>query len=244
MKCSLLFVPAGILLVSAFTSCTLGPTLSDGAAITTAAGNGPKIKLDFARGDSWMSGAKIGFLKLRITPQIVVWAEDGAGAVTTLFATRCFGKQEWKMAKFDPDSCGRPTCAPYWLGRLKANKLSPPTKNHPLPDAVTGATPRGSFTLVTSLPAGLTKFTLFIEISKSFDFNEGWPEKTGPTPFNGQPAVIYRGAIDLSDTAAKSWTLAAAGMSGDRGDDPVLYPLSPKLTTALSVVKSIMVTRP
>jgi hypothetical protein len=221
----------------------MGPEISDGATITTKAGNGRSIAIEFTRGSAWMHGAKLGMMKLRITPQLAVWAEDSAGTVATLFVTRAFAKQEWRFAKFNPDSCGRPMCMPYWLNKLIAKGLPVPTKNHPLSDAITGATPRGSFTLNATLPERFNKFELFVEINKSFDNNEAWPVKKDHSSFNGQPPVVYGASVNLDDTVLKAWTFSPKGMSGERGNDPALYPIDKRLTTALEMVKSISVRR-
>jgi hypothetical protein len=237
------FILSGAILLSCIAACTLGPEISDGQTLSTRAGNGRPIAVEFTRGSAWMKEAKMGFLKLRITPQLAVWAEDSAGMVATLFVTRAFAKQDWRLAKFHPDTCGRPMCMPYWLNRLVAKGLPVPTKNHPLSDAVTGATPKGSFTLGTALPEGFRKFQLFVEINKSFDNNDTWPAKKDHSSFNGQPAVVYAATVNLDDTAAKSWVLSPKGMSGERGNDPALYPIDKRLTTALEMLEKVTVRR-
>jgi hypothetical protein len=223
--------------------CTWGPEVKDGAVLSTTAGNGPKIAIQLTRGDFWVHGAKLGMMKLRITPQMAIWAEDSAGTVATLYVTQAFAKQNWRFAKIDPDSCGRPTCMPYWLNRCKAVNLPVPTKNHPLPDAITGATPTGSFELTSSLPDNFTRGTLYVEINKSFDNNPAWPAKKDMSSFNGQPPLVYEAMVDLGDSTVTSWTFSLKGMSGERADDPALYPADNRLTTALRMVKSITVRR-
>jgi hypothetical protein len=197
--------------------------------------------MEFTRGEAWMNKVKIGKINARISPQFAVWAEDSSGTIATLFVTRAFAKQEWGFVKFNPDSCGRPMCMPYWLNRMAAKGMPYPTKKHPLPDAITGATPKGSFMLNTTLPEGFNKFQLFVEINKSYDNNEAWPAKKGA--FNGQPPVVYGASVNLADTTVKTWTLSLKGMSGEQGNDPTLYPIDKRLTTALEMVKSISVKR-
>jgi hypothetical protein len=230
------------IVLSSLLVCTVGPEISDGAIVATKAGNGPAISIEFKRGDAWMNKKKMGMLNVRISPQFAIWAEDSVGTIATLFVTRAFGKQEWKMMKFHADSCGRPMCMPYWLNRLVAKGMQRPTKNHPLSDAITGATPKGSFMLNTTLPEGFNKFNLYVEINKSFDNNEAWPAK-GFSTFNGQPPVVYEASVNLADTTSKTWALSIKGMSGEKGNDPTLYPIDKKLTTALEMVKSISVKR-
>ena len=238
-----LFFAAASTAVALFSACSFGPQLKDGAVISTTAGSGSKIRMECTRGGSWLLETKMGMMNLRITPQFAVWVEDSAGKATTLMVTNAFAKQDWKFAKINPDTCGRPMCMPYWLNRIYSQNQPLPTKNKPLPDAVTGATPAGSFLLNTQLPEGLVAFKLYVEINKSFDNNEAWPASKDMSSFNGQPPVVYAADINLADTVASSWKLLPVGMSGVVGHDPVLYPVDSKLTTALDMLKEIVVTR-
>ena len=47
-----------------------------------------------------------------------------------------------------------------------------PTRDNPLVDTVTGATPIGCFILNTKIEEGLDEYVLFFEVNKSFDYNE------------------------------------------------------------------------
>jgi hypothetical protein len=238
---SVSFLAAGLLLIGI--QCSWGPKIKDGVALSTTAGNGKKISLQFTRGDFWMHQAKLGMMELRIAPQMAVWVEDSLGYVATLYVTRAFGKQIWNFAKINPDSCGRPMCMPYWLNRLRAKNIPGPTKNKPLPDAITGATPTGSFTLTSTLPEQFIRGTLFVEINKSFDNNNAWPAKKDMSSFNGQPPLVYKTVIDLGDSSQTSWDLSLSGMSGERESDAGLYPVDSRVTTALAMLKSISAKR-
>lgn len=235
----------GIAVITALFSCTLGPDPKDGSVYSMNAGNnGSGLTITVERGKAWMHPATIGIMKLKITPQLAIWVQDTAGAfVENVFVTRCFGKQEWKMAKFPPDSCGRDMCMPYWLGKLRASGAKAPSKNAPLPDAVTGATPPGGFTVSTRLATALRTFDVCLELNKSFDFNEQYTEKTKPFPYNGQPAVVYRTRVNLDDTAAAAFDFVYAGHSGNAGNDPKLYENTDGITTALDMIKKARVAR-
>ena len=172
---------------------------------------------------------------------MAVWVEDSAGTVSTIMVTRAFAKQDWKFAKLGPDSCGRTMCMPYWLNRLRAKGLPLPTKNNPLPDAVTAATPAGSFTLSSSLPDGFVKGQLYLEINKGFDNNTAWPAKKDYSSFNGQPPLLYVTDINLSDSTTSSWNLELKAMSGETGTDSLFYPVDSRITTALNMIKSVTV---
>jgi hypothetical protein len=226
-------------------SCSMGPSLKDGTTYTTNAANaGPALTILFERGSQWMHPVKFGVLKVTITPQIAVWIEDTAGNfVENVFVTRCFGKQEWKMAKFPPDSCGRDMCMPYWLNKMRKSGARAPSRNTPLPDAVTGATPPGSFTISTTLSSALRAFVVCAELNKSFDFNDRYTNKSKPNPFNGQPPVVYKARINLDDTTTSSWELSYAGHAGNSGNDAALYENKEHLTTALDMIKRGTISR-
>jgi hypothetical protein len=223
--------------------CTVGPRIKDDVALSTSAGNGQKISLHLERGDFWIHQAKLGLMKVRVAPQMAVWVEDSSGAVATLYVTQAFAKQNWRFAKLDPNLCERPMCMPYWLNRLKANNIKGPTKVNPLPDAITAATPTGSFTLTSTLPEKFVAGKIYVEINKAFDNNNAWPATKDMSGANGQPPLVYEASINLADSTLSSWSLAISGISGDKGDDPKLYPLDNRLTTALNMVKSITVSR-
>jgi hypothetical protein len=234
-----------IVIIPLILSCTMGPDIKDGMTYSMNIGNkGPSLTIAVDRGTAWMHPVKFGFMKVKITPQIALWIQDTAGAlVENIFVTRCFAKQEWRMAKFPPDSCGRDMCMPYWLGRLRAVNQKAPTKNAPLPDAVTGATPTGSFAVTTRLWTALRTFDVCLELNKSYDFNEQYTEKTKPNPYNGQPAVVYKTRVNLDDTAVSSFDFIYAGHSGSVGSDSALYENKEGITTALDIIKQATVTR-
>jgi hypothetical protein len=240
-----MFFFASIGLVFSLLSCTIGPDVKDGARYAMNAGNkGPGLTISIERGSAWMNPVKIGILKVKITPQIALWIQDTIGAfVENIFVTRCFGRQDWRMMKFPPDSCGRDMCMPYWLNKLRSSGGKAPTRNAPLPDAVTGATPPGSFTVTTKLRTALRIFDVCLELNKSFDFNEQYSKNTNPNPFNGQPAVVYKARVNLDDTAAASIAFVYAGRSGSVGSDAALYENKDGITSALDIIKQGRVER-
>ncbi|OHD65355.1 MAG: hypothetical protein A2096_07090 [Spirochaetes bacterium GWF1_41_5] len=225
-----------------FIGCTMGPAVNDSAVINTRQDiTGKKIKIRFTRGPFFMHTQKFGFFSIKITPQIAVWAEDINGNfIETLYVTAGFGKQNWKFGKFKPDETGRDMCAPYWLNLLRKNGLPVPTKNTPLPDTVTAATPAGSFSLLSMIqPAELKKIIICAEINKSFDHNTKYHKDRQESAFNGQPPVVYRAAVDL--TGPGEYNLQLAGRSGETGSDSGLYSDLETLTTAKNIFSEITV---
>jgi hypothetical protein len=235
---------AAFIAAALIVSCTVGPEAKDGSRYSTNSGNtGPGLAISIERGSAWINPVKMGFMNIKITPQIALWVQDTAGAfVENIFVTRCFGKQQWRMMKFPKDSCGRDMCMPYWLNKMRASGAKAPTRNASLPDAVTGATPPGSFTVTTKLKTAIRVFDVCLELNKSFDLNDQYTKKSKPNPYNGQPAVVYKARVNLDDTAATASDFVYAGHSGSEGKDAALYEKKDGISTALDMVKQAKVT--
>ncbi len=129
-------------------------------------------------------------------PQFAVWLEDESGqTIRTVFVTRRTGKGDW-LGKVE---C--PVSLPYWTGRYNRQNgsVGPPTAMNPLPDAMTGATPKAEeFPIFTEADRG-GRWNYYIEVNCSGDYNaafrsrdnNGMPDPQG----NGQPSLVYRGQI-------------------------------------------------
>jgi hypothetical protein len=223
-------------------SCTIGPDIKDGMSFGTSSGIGKKITVNFNRGPHFMHAKRLGIMKLKITPQISVWMEDTAGKyLGTLYVTKCFGKQVWKFIKSHPDSCYRTMCMPYWFNRYKSAGNAAPTPGKPLPDAISGATPTGGFSINCVVPDSIKAFKIFAEWNSSFDNNDTFTKEK--SSFNGQPSAIACATIDLADTTRLVDTLKVIGRGGEKGDDATLYDDAAKLTTALTIFGNISVVR-
>jgi hypothetical protein len=235
-RCSLLAV---VLIIS----CTMGPDIKDGMTFGSFEGtSGQKITIHFDRGADFLQLKNMGFMKLKITPQIAVWMEDTLGKyMGTVYVTAGFGTQRWKYYVPKGDSCFRPMCMPYWLNRYIAAGNTSPTPSKPLPDAVTGATPTGDFSIKLTVPDSVKAFTLFAEWNRSFDNNATFTKKR--SSFNGQPSAVVCAHIDLDDTTRSADTLKLFGRGGETGSDGKLYNDTDKLTTALSVFGKIVAVR-
>jgi hypothetical protein len=129
-------------------------------------------------------------------PQLAVWLEQpGSGKIRTLFVTYRTAKGEWH-GKIE---C--PVSLPYWLSRYRkeSGTTGLPGPKNPVPDAVSGATPKKEFTVKTVLPEG-SRWNYYIEVNASGDYNRrfpsvsdnGMPDSQG----NGQPSLIYTGEIE------------------------------------------------
>lgn len=224
-------------------SCTPGSDIKDGMTFGQVSGsNGQNLTISFERGKNFIQPAKLGVVKLKIRPQMTIWLEDTTGNyLKTLYVTHCFGKQEWRSIKSHPDSCYRTMCMPYWLNRYKAAGNAAPTSGNPLPDAVTGATPTGSFTVNFALPDSFKTGVLFVEWNSSFDNNESFTRETAS--FNGQPSLILSCRINADSLTSAGSVLTTLGHGGKKGDDGTLYSDVSKLTTAASIFSRVTVAR-
>lgn len=139
-------------------------------------------------------------------------------------------------------------CWSHAQGKQYADGLYLPTKEDPLPDAISGATSRGSFSANTRISDSIRQFVVKCEFNHSVDFNEYYPKNakkgddnyTGGKLGSGQPAVVYRAMVDL-DKGENEFTAELIGHSSPDGSDGEVYPDTSKLTTALRIVKTIKV---
>jgi hypothetical protein len=232
-----------ILLILFFAACTLGPDIKDGMTFDTSVNRaGTGMTIAFERGPDYVNLKKMGFMTVRITPQIAIWMEDTLGRyLGTVYVTAGFGDQKWKFYAPKGDTCFRTMCMPYWLNKYRAAGNSAPTRSKPLPDAVTGATPTGGFSVNFSVPDSVRVFKLFVEWNRSFDNNATFTKEK--SSFNGQPSVIVGCRINLDDTTRASNQLTLVGRGGETGDDGNLYDDAAKLTTALTVFGRITASR-
>jgi len=178
-----------------------------------------------------------------VTPQIAVWLEDADGnLLETLYVTRKFALQKWGNPKGQEDNATfRISSLPYWMHKLRAKGLASPTKKSPLPDAITGASPKDSFTLHTKVPGDAKEVYVLMEVNNSFDENAQYPNKTddAATEYNGQPSVVYRAKIDAQQAGQTPLTLIGHG-SWNGQDGSLTTDLS-TLTTATKLVTQAVV---
>lgn len=149
--------------------------------------------LNIIKGPYFYQKSKIGLFSFTTTPQMVLWIESEDGNFKkTLYITKKFGKQEWGNQFYDKNKTFREYTFPFWCNRFK-NEL--PTKNKPLSDSITKATPKDSFKTEIYLPENKNKkrFIFFFEVNNSFDENEFYPLDN---LYNGQPSLVYSGILE------------------------------------------------
>jgi hypothetical protein len=234
---------AVVCLICLLVTCSQGPQIKDGAILTTNANlQGNRLTIRFTRGSDFGHVKQIGFLKLVLTPQIAVWAEDTQGHyLQTLYVTRKFAKQDWGIMPHSKDSCFRTSSLPYWLNKYVHAGNAAPTTNKPLPDAVTAATPTGSFDINTTLNPTAPPVMICAEINTSFDYNGTFGPHRKASQINGQPAVVYKARVGENPRLYPAVSMKLAGHSGETGADSLLYKDVSGLTTAQNIFSCINV---
>ncbi len=184
--------------------------------------------------------------KGKFPPQIALWIQDSEGNfVQTLFVTKRASKRSWIFAP----KAGRPESLPVWYNAsgneksVSAGKKSFAESGNAL-DAVTSATPKGSFDILQNIQLDETKkYLVFAEVNKSFDYNEFYPknaEKTSPeySGVNGQPSAVYCAEISAENPEAK---MNLAGTGSLNGTSGLIQNKTETLTTAKNLVEKIIV---
>lgn len=189
-------------------------------------------------------------------PSFAIWIEDLDGNyietlyVTQYFAKGIFGHGETKRGKWKnaPGEVRRPAALPYWSHKrnIKASDgLYAPSPETAVPDALTGATPKGNFTLNTgSKVTGDKKFKVLVEINQPWDSNDFWTNNKFPDNFNYntslQPALVYEATIS-PESSKPEYLLSLIGHSHPSGETGELFNDISSITTALEIFSKIEV---
>ena len=176
--------------------------------------------------------------KGKFPPQFALWIQDENGKFCqTIFATKKASKKKWIFAPKD----GRPESLPVWYHSCKNFYVSESENEL---DAVTSATPKGSFEISRKiqLEEG-KKYFVYAEVNKSFDYNEFYPkdaEKNASeySGVNGQPSAVYRAEFGFKNLEAKLELVGTGSLDGKSGS--VEYKTE-TLTTAKNLVEKIIV---
>ena len=218
---------------------------------------GKRLTINLEQGEHYIHKMKIlPLITIKSPPQIAILLEDSKGNyVETLFVTRRTATQKWRKAPKDKtpkDKIRRQESLPYWAHTRcvqYADGLYLPTREEPLPDSITSASPKGGFILNTKMAEDLKQFRILVEINASLDFNEYFPKDAGVEHDNysggdwgsGQPALIYSAEIDLH-RAGQNYELQLIGHSSPDGSNGNIYQDLAGLTTAKDLVRKITVT--
>jgi hypothetical protein len=147
---------------------------------------------------------------------------------------------------FDPEG-GKSLYPPRADVELDEGRDAPEVATYPTMnpfDAVSRATPVGDelFTAVWALPAELPdgRYVAWMEVSREFDQNASYdypaPEVSWGDyglPYRGQPSIVYRVEIEVSDGETESSTLEWVGYGDPDGVDGELRPPDATITTGV-----------
>ena len=220
---------------------------------TRAETTGTDVTLAFEKGANFIHVLKIiKVITIKLPPQFAVWIEDPDGNyVETLYVTEKGGTQGWKAKPGGPpaETIRRPEALPCWSHKRNVvypDGLFMPTRENPLTDAVTAASPAGDFRLNTKVPQGLTNFVVLVEVNLPGDYNEAYPGNASPGSPNysgasGQPSIIYGATVDLA-SGSGTWKLMPIGHGSPDGSRRNNHPDLSDLTTAKDIISGITVT--
>lgn len=125
--------------------------------------------------------------------------------------------------------------------------LFAPTREKPLPDAISGATFQDNFNLISSIDK-IDSFHLKLEINVAFDDNEYYSEYDYPddnvyhngTGQLGQPSVVFNADINMNDDQ-NYYLMDLMGHGHHSGQTGDIYTDLSQLTTAKNIVERIVV---
>jgi len=200
------------------------------------------IRIDVRAGGAWLHDFPVMLgIKLKNPPQVAIWAEDLSGRyLSTLYVTHRISSAAWRSNGGNP----RKEALPVWCHARGGQ----PTRQTPVADGASGATPLASFDVKVRPTGGPRRFVVKIEVNHSTDWNDIYPKNaaegeggySGGSGGSGQPALVYAAEIDL-DSPRSSYTARLVGHSSPDGSDGDIRPDTSSLTTALDIVKDITI---
>lgn len=187
-------------------------------------------------------------------PSFAIWMENAEGkTMQTLFITQSVATGYYKYGDAGnghwlktPGVAVRPAALPYWLHRREQfypDQHLMPSQNQPIPDAYTGATPKGNFQLKVKTHDNFeNKFRVLVEVNQPWDWNTIWFNNKFPESANyrtsAQPSLIYAVDIDLNNLMPE-YFLNPIGHGHPAGDDGKLYTDLKGFGTAFQIFSSI-----
>jgi hypothetical protein len=206
------------------------------------------IEVSVKTGENWSHNFPLfmGFNK-KNPPQFAIWIEDSQGNyITTIFATYKIATEGWISNKGNR----RKESLPHWCykrGITYNDGLMLPTKNTPLTDGITGATPKSDSKFKVKTDNLKKPFVIKAEFNHSTDFNSHYPKdaKKGDNNYSGgkegsgQPAVVYSATINEKTTSV---IMQFIGHSSPDGSNGKLYYDTNNITSAKTIVENIVVT--
>lgn len=252
MKTIRLILIVGVLAAAAASLSAGGA--EESSIVTEPSTDGAPLTVGIAAGEEFMHRFQVmPLISVKNHPQMVLWCETPDGRfLRTLFITERIATATWRAAPADKtpaEEIRRAESLPVWTHR-QTEVAGLPTRESPMPDAVTGATPRESFVLRTRLPEGHKVVRLFFEVNSSTDFNEayakdaraGSPGYSGGPWGSGQPAVVFSALVDTETASAEPVRLELTGRASADGTSGAIFEDLSGMTTALDIIEALYVT--
>ena len=213
---------------------------------------GRRLSIDIKAGPHYSGpGAKIMGVTTTGIPQMAIWVEDLQGNyLETLYVTKKASDSSYIQSLFGDEEVRRPEALPHWShqrGIRSDDGLMMPSRENPVADAITGATPVASFDLNTVTGSSSDQAVIKLEINRSFDYNAVYNQQAFPedevysgTGNSAQPSLIYAAQVDLSGVRPYAFMqlLGRGHHSGKHGD--IIADLS-GITTAKEMVSRVIV---
>ena len=169
-------------------------------------------------------------------PQFAIWLEDpDTRRLRTVFVTRSSAKGKW----VGKTRC--PVALPRWFDVFKEefNSNDLPNYKNPLPDALSGATPKTETLSVQVEVEPGSRWVCWIEMNLAGDFNDSYrprddERKVIDLHLSGQPPLIYKAEIAAVLGEQATPKLVAQSILDERGTAK-LQAVDPRVTTAKDV---------
>lgn len=187
-------------------------------------------------------------------PLMAFWIEDTTGRyIQSLYVAQSIAQGYYRhgdasSGRWQPGPVRRPAALPYW-GHQRGIKAPDgyylPTHEDPMPDAVTGPTPKSDFALTTrTRHKDPVVFNVMMEINQSWNWNHYWHNHKFPGDVNyqtsSQPALVYKATVDVRNPQ-KEFILEPVGHSHWSGATGELFEDLSTITTALDIASRVRV---
>jgi hypothetical protein len=191
----------------------------------TKAVTGSRVRFGFEAGPSYQSRHGSGLFAITVRPQMAVWLETVDGKyVATIYVTSKGVRDAWVGA------AQRPEALPVWRAASTGSSMPPL-------DGISGPTPEAGAQRDLSWPWFIQfgDYIAKLEVNKSYDYNDAYPEGDKKSGANGQPSLVYAGRIQIGKPGARV-ELAPVGTGSIDGADGTIRPGTGGLTSALEIV--------
>jgi hypothetical protein len=214
---------------------------------------GALIELALTAGPSYEADYRTDEFGLVQRPQMAFWIETVDGEfVTNIFVTQRSAKNDWLG---EPSEIPKTAFAlPVWWHRMqhagrkgKKSQTAPDAGTVTVPDAVSGATPKTSFSREIVVPETLKpgNYVVWAEINAPLDYNETYTEnaRKGNEHFysrSGQPSTVWYGVLKIGEKNDRLG-LRLRGCGNPSGADGEVHKVKSSLTSARDIVSEITV---